>query len=147
MALVARQIVGDDLSIESVQIPRNPRRQPVVLSGLLNRPSEDVFGRWLTEFNRRGYTPLLRRDEASALRGGTQQAVVLEVLAGAVQRTPSRAWINLVLFVLTVISTLFVGALYGDLDVDPTLPPNVLLWQILTTPSLLLRRWTYLPPR
>ena len=143
MAVLARQIVDTDLTIESVQIPRNPRKQPVVLNGLLNRPSEDVFGRWLREFNRRGYTPLLRRDENAALRGGTQQSVVLEVLAGAVQSTPSRAWINLVLFLLTVISTLFVGALYGDLDVDPTLPVNELLLTILTTPSLLLSGWPF----
>ncbi|MCB0114074.1 MAG: site-2 protease family protein, partial [Caldilineaceae bacterium] len=143
MVLAARQIVGNDLSIESVQIPRNPRRKPVVLKGLLNRPSEDVFGGWLAEFNRRGYTPLLRPDEDALKSGGTSQAVVLEVLAGAVPKTRSRAWINLVLFVLTVISTLFVGALYGELDIDPTLPTNVLIVRILTTPSLLLSGWPF----
>jgi membrane-associated protease RseP (regulator of RpoE activity) len=142
MALVARQVVGDDLAVESVQIPRNPFREPVVLRGWLRRPSVEVFSRWLADFNRRGYTPLLRPDPLS-LRGDAGDGVVLEVMSGAVPRTPSRAWINLVLFVLTVISTLFVGALYGDLDIDPTLPVDQIIWQILTTPALLLSGWPF----
>jgi membrane-associated protease RseP (regulator of RpoE activity) len=142
MALVARQVVGDDLAVESVQIPHNPLRDPVVLRGLLRRPSAEVFGRWLADFNRRGYTPLLRQD-AHSLRGDAGDAVLLEVMAGAVPRTPSRAWINLLLFVLTVISTLFVGALYGELDVDLSLPPDQIIWQILTTPALLLSGWPF----
>lgn len=147
MALAAQQVVRDDLAVESVQIPRNPLREPVVLRGLLRRPSAEVFGRWLADFNRRGYTPLLRPDPPNqighSLRGDTGDAVLLEVMAGAVPRTPSQAWINLLLFVLTVISALFVGALYGELDIDTSLPAEQIIWQILTTPALLLSGWPF----
>jgi membrane-associated protease RseP (regulator of RpoE activity) len=143
MALTARQVIGSDLAIESIQIPRNPRSEPLVLRGLLQRPSVEVFGRWLADFNQRGYTPLLRPDAQSHQRDAAGKPVVVEVMPGAVPRTPSRVWVNLLLFVLTVISTLFVGALYGDLAIDPSLSAEEALWQILTTPALLFSGWPF----
>ena len=39
---------------------------------------------------------------------------MVRVLPGVARKGKSRAWINAVLFVLTVISTLFAGSLYSD---------------------------------
>ncbi len=103
-------LVSRDLAIEAVQINQDQTREGVVLvRGRLLRPSHEVFPRWLSELNRRGYTPILR-PEANA----DDQQVVLHVVAGVAPKSQPRAWINLLLFVLTVISTLFAGMLYGD---------------------------------
>lgn len=143
MALAARQVIGNDLDIESIQLPRDPRREPLILRGLLKRPSVEVFGRWLADFNRRGYTPMLRPDDQAGRPGNGGNAVVVEVMRGVVQPTKSRVWINVLLFVLTVISTLFVGALYGELSIDPSIADEDVLWHILTTPALLFSGWPF----
>ncbi len=105
-----RALVSRDLAIEAVQVNQDQAREGVVLvRGRLLRPSHEVFPRWLSELNRRGYTPILR-PEANA----DDQQVVLHVVAGVAPKSQPRAWINLLLFVLTVISTLFAGMLYGD---------------------------------
>jgi membrane-associated protease RseP (regulator of RpoE activity) len=100
-----RALVADDLAIDAVQVARDQAREGVVvLRGRLLRPSHEVFPRWLAELNRRGYTPMLRP--------GENDQVVLHVIAGVARPGQSRVWVNVLLFVLTVISTLFVGELY-----------------------------------
>lgn len=99
-------LVQHDLAIESVEAPQDMRREGViVLRGRLLRPSVDVFPRWLRELNQRGYTPFLQPHP-----GGAANHVVLRVMQGVAKRAPSRTATHIVLFVLTVLSTLFVGA-------------------------------------
>lgn len=141
VAKTALGIVGQDMAVESIRRPEAPEQEnfpeSLEVRGRLLRPSADVFSRWLTEFNKNGFTPFLRRDE-SAATAGTGKSVVLQVLEGVVPRTQSNPWINLVLFVVTVLSTLFVGVLYGvDVPLDPNAGFLELMWQILTTPDLL----------
>jgi membrane-associated protease RseP (regulator of RpoE activity) len=122
-----RALVARDLVLESVQVARDQEREGVVVvRGRLLRPSHEVFPRWLAELKRWGYTPILR----PADRG--EDEVVLHVVAGIPPRTASRVWINVALFVVTVISTLFVGAIYRQpaLAADLAqvfLPANLLL--------------------
>jgi len=123
-----RGIVEADLTVESVKVPREEEQQGVlVLHGRLLHPSHDVFPRWLVAFNAAGYTPMLRP-------GDTADAadVVLLVYAGVAKRGRSRAWINGVLFALTVVSTLFVGSLYSDTPIVFDSP-----WDLLRPTSLL----------
>lgn len=135
---LALKIVQGGLAVESYQMPADPRRNPLVLRGTLLRPSNEVFGDWLVAFNAHGFTPFLHRDHETSLHSGAVgDTVMLQVVPGAVPRTQSNPWINLLLFVVTVISTLLVGATYGELDVDPSLGLFELFWQILTTPALL----------
>jgi membrane-associated protease RseP (regulator of RpoE activity) len=122
-----RALIHRDLAIESVQIGRDQAREGVVIvHGRLLRPSAQVFSRWLAELNRRGYTPILRP-------GGEPDRVVLHVIAGVAPKSPSRVWINIVLFVLTVVSTLFAGMFYGDNGIEANTfldllrPSNLLL--------------------
>jgi membrane-associated protease RseP (regulator of RpoE activity) len=145
MVAIARQIVARDLSIETIQAPRDVRRDPLVVYGTLLRPSHEVFNRWLVNFNRQGFTPFLRPDGARSQGGEVGESVILEVVPGVVPRTRSNPAINLVLFAVTAISTLLVGALYGDLALDMRAFDNEwqLLWHIVTTPALLLSGWPF----
>jgi membrane-associated protease RseP (regulator of RpoE activity) len=121
-------LVEGDLAVESVEVPREGERDGVlVLRGRLLRPSHEVFARWLVAFNAAGYTPMLRPGATADLAD-----VVLRVFAGVAKRGRSRVWINVVLFVLTVISTLFVGSLYSDTPIEFTSP-----WDLLSPRNLL----------
>jgi membrane-associated protease RseP (regulator of RpoE activity) len=63
---------------------------------------------------------------------GSADQVELHIFAGVPPQARSRPWINLILFLVTVVSTLFVGSLYGgDLDgvtqvSDLFLPQNII---------------------
>lgn len=106
-----RMIVARDLVVESMQAARDQAREGVVVvRGRLVHPSHEVFPRWQVELKRLGYTPMLRPD------GDDKRQVVLHVVAGVAPVGRSRPWINGLLFVLTVLSTLFAGMLYGDSD-------------------------------
>ncbi|RME62395.1 MAG: hypothetical protein D6790_06360, partial [Caldilineae bacterium] len=110
---LTRSVVANDFVVEAIQRPRNPARDPLILRGRLLRPSHEVFPRWREAFQRRGYTPLLHPADVEG-------QVELQVMPGVIRAQPSNPWINLGLFVVTVLSTLFVGALYSpNMDLDP----------------------------
>ncbi len=137
VAKTALRIIGQDMAVESIRTPEAPAPDSLEVRGRLLRPSADIFSRWLAEFNDKGFTPFLRQDESAGLPNDTKD-VVLQVLTGVVPRTESNPWINLALFVVTALSTLFVGALYGvDVPLDPNAGFWELMWQVLTTPGLL----------
>jgi membrane-associated protease RseP (regulator of RpoE activity) len=116
------------MAVESVEVPRDTETEGVlVLRGRLLRPSAEIFGPWLAALNARGYTPTLRPGATN-----DPQDVVVRVLSGVARRGPSRAWVNALLFVLTLISTLFAGALYSDAVLDIASP-----WE-LVSPAFLL---------
>ncbi len=131
-----RALVAGDLAIESTQLARDQRNQgAIVLRGRLLRPSHEVFPRWLAELNRREYTPLLRPEP-----GGTEDQVALHVLAGVAASQPSNYWVNIILFIVTFISTLFVGMQSSDSGAslnsvsDLFLPQNLIRgWPFATT--------------
>lgn len=105
-----RALVAGDLAVESVQVARDQEREGVVVvRGRLLRPSHEVFPKWLAALNRLGYTPILRVDPA----GGAEQ-IVLHVANGVARPQPSRVWINVVLFIVTIFTTLWTGMGYSD---------------------------------
>ncbi len=119
-------LVAGDLLIEGVETGAEPQRDGlVILRGRLLRPSAESFPRWLRELNARGYTPLLRPNPA-----GDADSVLLRVMKGVAKREPTRVGVNIVLFVLTLISTLYVGML-----VDGTLQLNS-AWDLLKPSNL-----------
>lgn len=138
---VARSIVADDLQIESVQSASGPvdgsrGQTPARLRGRLLRPSAQVFPRWLDAFQAAGYTPSLRPDPDS----DAPRQVVLDVLPVRIEPTPSNPWVNLILFLATLVSTLLVGALYGaDFEVGPGEGIVDVFLRVLTTPRLLVQ--------
>lgn len=133
----ALSIVGEDVAVESVHVPEAPNLFALELRGRLLRPSAQVFSRWLAEFNKKGFTPFLRPDE-EAPRTAQGKTVKLQVMNGVFRQTPSDPRINLILFVVTVLSTLFVGAVYGaDVEMDPNEGLLAIFWRVLSTPQLL----------
>lgn len=111
-ALVATQVqalVEGEMLVDRVEAPGDPQREGLVaLHGRLLRPSEEVFPRWLTELTQRGYTPMLQ-----PVVNGERDLVILRIIRGVAPEAHPRVWINALLFGLTVISTLFVGSMYG----------------------------------
>ena len=106
-----RSIAESGMLVESVEVPRDPVKDgELVFRGRLQRPSHEVFPRWLRAYNAEGYTPMLRHADED----GDPNEVVLRLFNGIAVPGHPRVWINGVLFALTVVSTLFVGSLYGD---------------------------------
>lgn len=104
----ARKIVRPELQVDSIEVPLDARKHgAIILHGRLLVHEADFFTRWLGDFKEIGYTPVLRRDEKQ------DELVALYVMSGVPRRAMPRVWLNVLLFVLTFISTLFVGSLYG----------------------------------
>lgn len=127
----AREIVINDMTIDYVETPKDPKLGVVAIRGRLLGQSEDIFPRWLEAFKRRGYTPVLQPDAESTVPGN----VVLRIMPGVVQSRESNPWINLILFIVTLVSTLATGALYGGAN------PNSLLE--LFSPRNLIVGWPF----
>jgi len=126
LAYEIRALVANDLSIESVQTTRDQRQGAVVVQGRLLRPSHEVFTPWMTALNKLGYTPMLR-----PIPGGAPDEVRLHILAGVAPKPSSNVWINAILFVLTVCSTLWVGYLYSGAPLPTVNSIPTTLWQIV----------------
>lgn len=129
----ARAIVEAGMRIESIQVPRDTGRQGVVvLRGVLLGPSHELFTEWRAEFRKLGFTPMLRHAPEAG-----ENAVALHVMAGVPPEARPRAWINGVLFVVTLLSTLFVGSLYAEAN------GNVDSLAELLAPQNLIRGWPF----
>lgn len=120
LTAAATRIVAPELQVESIQVPKDVRRDGVlILRGRLSSREDGYFDRWVREFKTLGYTPLLRHDEDYAENvdpapaGQSDEHVELRVMAGIPRQTHPRVWVNVLLFVVTFASTLFVGSLYG----------------------------------
>jgi membrane-associated protease RseP (regulator of RpoE activity) len=132
----ATALFAGDLLVESVEMPIEPQLDGlVVLRGRLLRPSADVFPRWLRELNKRDYTPLLRPDPDHGSHQPNQ--VVVRIGQGVGRRAPSRTSTHIILFVLTVLSTLFVGATVSDAGQQAD------SLQAFLRPTLLLQGWPF----
>lgn len=77
--------------------------------GRLVMDSQEAYARVADQFRPLGYTPLFRKD-SQAPEGA--QHVILAV-RGVMNPAPSRVWVNFLLFGLTVLSVLYIGASYG----------------------------------
>jgi len=131
----AKTIVADDLLVETVEVPREATEGAVILRGQLLKPSEDAFPRWLEAFYRQKLTPVLRHDP----EGTTGKGVTLRLLSGVVPKTQENSAINLLLFILTLISTFFAGAAYKNGEAITTAPE---LWAQLL-PQNLIMGWPF----
>lgn len=136
LATEIRALVADDMTIESIQTTRDQSQGAVVVQGQLRKPSHEVFPNWLRTLNGRGYTPVLRhRDEENAT--GNSRDVTLQIFAGVAPKERSNLWINVVLFIVTVISTMWVGM---SLSADAT---NINEVNDLFRPSNIILGWPF----
>lgn len=127
-----RSVLGQVMHIET-HIIHDPPVDVIEFVGQLTAPSDEAFDYIYTRFTDFGYTPMLtRRDDGKE---------IVVVKHGIIEPTPNRNSTNVILLVLTIISTLFVGIQFGAGDqLAQLLPPTADLGQILgvmfTTPSL-----------
>ncbi len=87
-------------------IPQQP--ETIRLRGHLNVPSHKAYPQIAERFREMGYTAVLRHDADSGLD------VLLAVPGVMPRESGTRPWVNIVLYVLTVLSTLFVGASWSS---------------------------------
>ncbi len=126
-----RRVVEIDMEVHSVQTPRTPDTG-IEIRGRLRRPSHEVFGGWRESFGRMKLLPFLVPDRVAALPG----AVLLRLVAAPPGPKPGNATINLVLFILTILTTFFVGSLYSP-DVRATGMTDLL------NPANLIQGWPF----
>lgn len=100
-------------------IPQQP--EIIRLRGQLQIPSHKAYPQIADSLRELGYTAVLRHDSETDLD-------VLMATPGVLpQESGSRPWVSILLYVLTILSTLFVGATWSDL-----VPPDADLSWILT---------------
>ena len=120
-----RRRLASVLRIDEHQILNQPDRV-IVFRGELIEDSEEAFERVTEGFESYGYTAWLREG-----KGGGHEIVATKGVTNA--RAP-RPWLNLVLFVATVLAVLYVGAGHAlaDMDIAAPLTPAEARWLLLT---------------
>jgi membrane-associated protease RseP (regulator of RpoE activity) len=104
-----REEASGVFEVADVSVPRRAQQGVIVFGGRLlvgdaDQAYETLAARWV----RHGYTPMLR-----SVRGGGHQIVATP---GLVRPRPSNAWINVILFVATVVSVVVIGAVNEGVD-------------------------------
>jgi membrane-associated protease RseP (regulator of RpoE activity) len=110
-----RRLVSRYMTIEDYKIVKAPDAI-VAFRGRITGDAETAFERVSEAFEREGYTARLQQ--------GADDTDELFAVQGVHEAGPSRPWINLLLFVATVLTVLYIGArdalLDADIPVDPT---------------------------
>lgn len=117
-----QEAVADLFAVQDVTLGMPNQPDAVRLRGRLLAPSESAFPQINGRFRAQGYTAVLRRDTA-------QEGHVLLALPGlAAEAGRPRVWINVVLYVATILSTLFTGALISGVAPEGLPLSETLLW-------------------
>jgi len=137
LATRVTELVAGDMQIISTEMPREQETAgSLIIRGRLLRPSHELFPVWLRTLNEEGYMPILRYESADpnsqfdAL--GQDDIVALHVLAGTAPKSQDRPLTNLILFLLTLLSTFFAGSLYGSENQAQSFSELFLLQNLLT---------------
>ncbi len=110
-----RQAAADVFSVSEVKIPPHAVQGTIIFSGkLLNDDSEIAYDTIAQRWQPLQYTPMLRW-------GKTPKEVELVAQPGLIDPKPGNPLINLILFLVTLVSVLVVGALNEGADLlnDP----------------------------
>jgi len=117
-----RRQLADLMRIEVHEIVQPPD-EGIIFQGEINGDTETAFEEIAQRFAGAGYTAWLR-----ARPGGGHKIIATK---GVHERKPGRVWVNVVLFLATVLSVLVIGAGYGMGDAglifDDLSPPDALL--------------------
>jgi len=118
--------LGGILNVSDSKVLEAPDRA-VSFSGHLLREPDDAYSVLRERFQALGYTPFLRKQ-------GEYEVVIAQ--QGVILPRASQVWVNVALFVATLLSTLLTGALNEVAQVVPT--PDLIMQTILRQPALLL---------
>ena len=92
--------------IEEVRVLTNEEKPPVQFAGhLVEGDQEAIFEEIVQRFAALGYTPLLTEAEDEHR---------LQAIPTVVDKKTGKPWINILLFVLTLLSTLYIGAFHEN---------------------------------
>lgn len=100
--------VGHLFTVQDVTLGTPQQPDAIRLRGHLNVPSHKAYPQIAARLREMEYTVELRHDSESDLD------ILLAVPGVMPQKSDARPWVNIVLFVLTVLSTLFVGASWSN---------------------------------
>lgn len=103
-----REEVSGVFDVEEVRVPRRAQQGVVVFTGRLRLSDPELaYDALANRWARLGYTPMLR-----VAREGHE----LVAMPGLPRPRSSNPWINAILFVMTVLSVVFIGALNEGVD-------------------------------
>lgn len=120
-----REALRDWMVVEEITVLENTAKPLVRFGGY--RASDDgavPFETIISRFKAMGYTPLLTQEDGM---------LVVRAMPAVAEEKTGKPWVNAVLFVLTVLSVLFLGALRE----------NVALEAITANPLRILRGWPF----
>lgn len=110
-----RNDVEDLFEVTDAVVPRRAQQGVIVFTGRLLMDDADRSYDLLAErWAHHDYTPLLRKQAQRSSSGMGQQQIIAQ--PGLVKPRPANPWINLVLFVATVLSVIFMGAMNEGAD-------------------------------
>jgi len=118
---VLKSLVDRVFKIDNFTLGDPHQKQAFIIkySGrLLNEDSEAAYNQLASSLKPLDVTPLFRYEDG-------RQVIVL--IQGVVRSSPSRQWINLLLFGLTFLSVLFTGAFYGISEPFPSNPVSAVM--------------------
>ncbi len=96
-------------TVEDITLLDNKERPMVRFGGRLASGDQDaIFDAMVERFHHVGYTPILTQEDG---------LYVVRAVPVVVDGRVGKAWVNVLLFVLTVLSVLFLGALRENVDV------------------------------
>jgi membrane-associated protease RseP (regulator of RpoE activity) len=101
---IIAQTVARVLYIEATTWGASKQGYLARFTGRLHQDSQSAYDQLSSALHPRGITPIFRNENG-------KHVVIL--LDGVNQVQPSNPWVNLVMFILTLLSVLFAGALYG----------------------------------
>jgi membrane-associated protease RseP (regulator of RpoE activity) len=105
-----RQQLQDVMAVEQVEV-RRPPAELIAFRGPLYTTPEEAFERVFERFENLDYTAMLAEDGRE-----NYQIVAAE---GVVRSKPGRSWVNIVLFLITVLTTMMAGL---SSDINPLDP-------------------------
>lgn len=94
------------MDIEEVRVLSNEQKPPVQFAGRLVEGDQDaIFEEIVQRFADLGYTPLLTKAEDEHQ---------LQAIPAVADKKTGKPWVNILLFVLTLLSTLYIGAFHEN---------------------------------
>ncbi len=115
-----REALDGLMYLEEVTLLSNAAKPMVQFGGqLATGDHEEIFAEILRRFESLGYTPFLTVED---------DLYILKAIPHVVNRKPIKFWLNLVLFVLTVLSVLLIGAIRELEDIPRNIPELLRGW-------------------
>jgi membrane-associated protease RseP (regulator of RpoE activity) len=123
---ILNQTVGRMMHIEDITTGDPDKNYLVRYRGQIIGDTADAYDNLASQLKPYQITPLFRKENE-------QQAILL--IPGVIETKRSNPWVNLVMFLVTVLSVIFAGAIYTADIADPQGFPDLILQLLRSLPS------------